>query len=144
MFPGDALPRAARDSCDGRPPRAHASARSWSPHPGSALRGCRALGSARPASGLCPCAAFGPATAGCHLPAPSESSMLHSSHQCIRIFGLRPNFREPSEYTQVLENGANAKAGAYAMDKVLKDFFISYRGLDQPWAEWIAYQLEEA
>ena len=30
------------------------------------------------------------------------------------------------------------------MDKVLKDFFISYRGLDQPWAEWIAYQLEEA
>jgi tetratricopeptide (TPR) repeat protein len=30
------------------------------------------------------------------------------------------------------------------MDKVLKDFFISYRGLDQPWAEWIAYHLEEA
>jgi len=30
------------------------------------------------------------------------------------------------------------------MEKVLKDFFISYRGLDQPWAEWIAYQLEEA
>src|SRR5436309_15020227 len=30
------------------------------------------------------------------------------------------------------------------MDKVLKDFFISYRGLDQAWAEWIAYELEEA
>ena len=30
------------------------------------------------------------------------------------------------------------------MDKVLKDFFISYRSVDQPWAEWIAYQLEEA
>src|SRR3989440_4969588 len=38
----------------------------------------------------------------------------------------------------------HAKAGAYTMDKVLKDFFISYKGLDQPWAEWIAYQLEEA
>src|SRR5712692_7385620 len=96
MFPGDALPRAGRDSCDGRPPRVHASAKSWSPHPGSALRGCRALGSTRPASGLCPCAPFGPATAGCHLPAPSESSMVHSFHQCIRIFDLRPNLRERS------------------------------------------------
>ena len=24
-----------------------------------------------------------------------------------------------------------------------KDFFISYTGADQPWAEWIAWQLEE-
>ena len=25
-----------------------------------------------------------------------------------------------------------------------KDFFISYNGADQRWAEWIAWQLEEA
>lgn len=30
------------------------------------------------------------------------------------------------------------------MNNAPKDFFISYRGLDQTWAEWIAYQLEEA
>jgi hypothetical protein len=26
----------------------------------------------------------------------------------------------------------------------VKDFFISYNGKDKSWAEWIAYQLEEA
>ena len=26
----------------------------------------------------------------------------------------------------------------------MKDFFISYRGIDRPWAEWIAWEIEEA
>ncbi|MCZ6680222.1 MAG: toll/interleukin-1 receptor domain-containing protein, partial [Candidatus Poribacteria bacterium] len=26
----------------------------------------------------------------------------------------------------------------------MKDFFISYNGKDKPWAEWIAWTLEEA
>jgi TIR domain len=25
-----------------------------------------------------------------------------------------------------------------------KDFFVSYRSADEPWASWIAWQLEEA
>ena len=30
------------------------------------------------------------------------------------------------------------------MDQEKKDFFISYTGADQQWAEWIAWQLEDA
>jgi len=26
----------------------------------------------------------------------------------------------------------------------MKDFFVSYNSVDRPWAEWIAWQLEEA
>jgi hypothetical protein len=32
----------------------------------------------------------------------------------------------------------------FAQDPVMKDFFISYTKVDQPWAEWIAWKLEEA
>jgi hypothetical protein len=27
---------------------------------------------------------------------------------------------------------------------VMKDFFVSYNGKDRAWAEWIAWELEEA
>src|SRR6185503_18273994 len=29
-------------------------------------------------------------------------------------------------------------------EQVVKNFFVSYNGKDKAWAEWIAYQLEEA
>jgi internalin A len=32
----------------------------------------------------------------------------------------------------------------FASDPVMKDFFISYTKADKPWAEWIAWKLEEA
>jgi internalin A len=32
----------------------------------------------------------------------------------------------------------------FAQDPIMKDFFISYTRTDQPWAEWIAWKLEEA
>jgi hypothetical protein len=32
----------------------------------------------------------------------------------------------------------------FARDPFMKDFFVSYTKVDQPWAEWIAWKLEEA
>jgi internalin A len=32
----------------------------------------------------------------------------------------------------------------FAQDPLMKDFFVSYTKADQPWAEWIAWKLEEA
>jgi internalin A len=32
----------------------------------------------------------------------------------------------------------------FARDPIMKDFFVSYTKADQPWAEWIAWKLEEA
>jgi hypothetical protein len=32
----------------------------------------------------------------------------------------------------------------FVRDPIMKDFFISYAKADQPWAEWIAWKLEDA
>jgi hypothetical protein len=36
------------------------------------------------------------------------------------------------------------QAGSVGGDQAVKDFFISYAGSDRPWAQWVAWQLEQA
>jgi tetratricopeptide (TPR) repeat protein len=46
--------------------------------------------------------------------------------------------------SQTRDSGQNQRPESSRQQETLKDFFISYTSADRTWAEWIAWQLEEA
>jgi hypothetical protein len=74
--------------------------------------------------------------------------LLHGSAAHVIWFGAArssscPNAHDTNLAVQAV-NGYRVEAVAAASEGAMKDFFISYNRKDKQWAEWIAWQLEEA